>query len=330
VEPTLPAGRGRIGVETNEQALGRRIGVTLRASGLNETMTYAFAASDDQERLRMLFGEDQEAVELLNPIHAEQSVMRRSLVPGLLRAVAYNLNRGVVNVQLYEDGAVFTTREGRKLPKERMLISGVLTGSWSELSWNDPAVPLDFFDGKGIIENLTRELAISKLRFKACSAEEAPWLQPGRAAEVFAGSAKIGWLGEIHPLVAADFEIDVPVVVFELDKTALINAARPARDYKEVPLFPSIDLDLAIVVSEEVTAERVMQVIRNAAGNLLDDVRVFDVYRDADRLGAGKKSLAFSLRYQALDRTLTSEEVEKVHDKVLRKLEGATGAVLRQ
>ncbi|MCL2757612.1 MAG: phenylalanine--tRNA ligase subunit beta, partial [Coriobacteriia bacterium] len=271
-----------------------------------------------------------QAVELLNPMNAEQRFMRRSLIPGLLRSVTYNLSRGVTNVHLYEDGTVFTTTEGRKLPEERALISGILTGNWSEPSWNAPARPLGFFDGRGIVESLVRELAIDKLRFKALAADDAPWLQPGRAAEVFAGSLRLGWLGEIHPLVASDFDITAPVVAFELEKEALISAARPARDYQNVSPYPAMSLDMAVVVSDDVTAERVMQVITSAAGDLLEDLRLFDVYRDAARLGAGKKSLAFSLVYRANDRTLTTEEVEKIHGKVLRKVAGATGAELRQ
>jgi len=330
VEMTLPGGRGRIGLETAEQALSRRIGATLRALGLNETMTYAFASPDDQTRLRMPLPDYQQAVELLNPIHVEHSVLRRSLIPGLLRSVAYNLKHGVDQVHLYEHGTVFATAEGRKLPKERSLVAGVLTGSWNEPSWNDPAVALDFYDGKGVIENLARELAIAHLRFKEYAACEATWLQPGRAAEVYAGSVKLGWLGEVHPSVAAEFEIALPVVAFELDKELLARAARPARDYKDVSLYPAVDLDLALVVAEETTAERITGVITSAAGSLLEELRLFDVYRDIERFGAGKKSLAFTLIYRAPDRTLTIEEVEKVHEKVLRKVVAATGAELRQ
>ncbi|MDR2714459.1 MAG: phenylalanine--tRNA ligase subunit beta [Coriobacteriales bacterium] len=329
VEKTLPGGRGRIGLEAPEQALRKRIGASLRALGLNETMTYTFAAPDDQERLSMPLPEHQQPVELLNPMNVEQSVMRRSLMPGLLRSVAYNMSRGVENVQLYEDGTVYAASEGHKLPKERALISGVLCGSWAEASWNAPEQALDFFDGKGIVEGLARELALAKLRFKPLAAEDASWLQPGRAAEVYAGSLKLGWVGEIHPLVSAAFDIEAPVVAFELERAALLNAARPARDYKDVSPYPPVALDLAVVVAEDVTAERIIQTITSAAGNLLDEVRLFDVYRDDEKVGAGKKSLAFSLVYRAVDRTLTSEEVEKLHSKILRKVAASTGAELR-
>jgi phenylalanyl-tRNA synthetase beta chain len=139
----------------------------------------------------------------------------------------------------------------------------------------------------------------------------------------------LGWLGELHPLALEAFAVQGTVVAFELETKALLATARPARDFVPIPQFPAVQLDIAIVVSEETGAEKVCQVIRSAAGSLLEDVRLFDVYRDAQKLGEGRKSLALALQYRAADRTLTSDEVEKLHDKVLRKLSAATGGELR-
>ena len=331
ITPTLPGGRGRFGVRTPEQQRLTIINNTLRASGLNETMTYSFADPNELAQLRM----DAEAlglgepVELINPMSADMSVMRQSIIPGLLRSVAYNLSRGVANVQLYETGMVFSAAEGRKRPKERKRLAGVLVGAMDEPSWNTKPSLFDFFDGKGVIENLVRELAIDKVRYKALSADEAAFLQPGRAAQVLAGGTVLGWLGEIHPEACAAYDIDAPVVAFELDVDALVKAARPARDYVDVPTLPAVNMDLAFVVDEDVTSERMEQVMRSAGGNLLESVRLFDVYRDEKRLGVGKKSLAFALVWRAQDRTLTGEEVEKAAEKLVKKVSGATGAVVR-
>jgi len=331
VTPTLPGGRGRIGERTVEQQRTQLIGEALRASGLNETMTYAFVAPTDLDslHLHMPLEVHQQAVELINPMNSEQSVMRRSIIPGLLRSVAYNQSRGTANVHLYETGTVFFAAEGRKQPRERTMVAGIMAGSWTQASWNTPATPLDFFDGKGVIQNLLRELNIAKPRFKALDASAAPWLQPGRAAAVMAGSVSLGWLGEIHPLAAQAFEAAAPVTAFELDLKALLAAAQPARPYHDVPSYPSVDLDLALVVDEDVTAERITQAITSAAGPLLDTVHLFDVFRDAHKIGPGKKSLALSLTYRAPDRTLTLEEVEKIHAKVIKKATAATNAEIR-
>ncbi len=329
IEPTLPGGRKRVGTRTDEQQTRRLVNDTLRASGMNETMTYSFAEPGDIERLRLPAEGLGQAVELLNPLNADQSVMRQSIIPGLLRSVAYNQSRGVKNIQLYEIGTVFFAAEGRKKAKERQRLAGVLAGAMDEAAWNRPAVPFDFFDGKGVLENLARELALPKVRFRALTAEEAPQLQPGRAAEMMANGAVVGWVGEIHPLVAEAFGAQAPIVAFELDLDALVRAAQPARPYVDVPTFPAVTVDQAFVVGEDVSHEKMMQVMTSAGGKLLEGVALFDVYRDDERVGVGKKSMAYSLTYRAADRTLTSEEVEKAHGKLVTKVEKATGAEVR-
>ena len=120
----------------------------------------------------------------------------------------------------------------------------------SDPSWNQASVAFDFFDGKGVIENLMRELALAKPRFKALSAEEAPHLQPGRAAQVLDGGTVLGWIGEIHPLACDAYDVQAPVVAFELDLDALIKCARPARDFEDVQVLPEVTMDVAFVVDE--------------------------------------------------------------------------------
>ena len=325
IESTLPSGSGRLGELTRDQRWRERIGATLRACGLNETMTYSFADPADMERLRDELPADEVPVELLNPMSGEHAVMRRSLLPGLLRSVSYNQNRGTSDVHLYEIGSVFRTLMGRKQPKERGSVAGVLAGSWHPAGWNDPAVPLDFFDGKGVLEALVAQLGVARFKVRPANL---PFLQPGRAAEVLIGGEVVGWLGEVHPLVLETFETEAPVTAFELELPPIIRSARDAKAFTDVPRFPAVELDLAIVVAEDVTAERVEQSIRSAGGKLLDTVRLFDVYRGTG-VEAGKKSMAFALSYQALDRTLTAEEVESTHERLVRKVTAAVGGELR-
>lgn len=325
VQATLPSGRGRAGGLTHEQRWRERIGATLRATGLNETMTYAFADPGDAEKSEMPLAEGELFVELLNPMSVEQAVLRRSLLPGLLKSVSYNQRRGVSDVHLYEMGSVFVTSEGRKQPKERVMAGAVMTGNWKPSSWNDASVPLDFFDGKGVIETLAADLAVD--RFKVRPADS-PWLQPGRAAEILVGGEVVGWLGEVHPLVCERFECDWPVVAFQLDVDRLTRYARDARPFTEPPRYPGVELDLAIIVPEDVAAERLEQTVRSAGGKLLEAVRLFDVYRGAN-IGEGRKSMAMKLVYRAADRTLTADEVDAAHAKLVRKVAGALGGELR-
>lgn len=329
IPSTLPGGPGRVGIKTEAQRTMDKINNTLRACGLNETMTYSFADPHELEQLRMPTEGMGIPVELLNPLNAEQSVMRQSIIPGLMRSISYNQSRGVHNIQLYETGVVFFGAEGKKKPKERNRLAAVMAGAMNNPAWNKESVAFDFFDGKGVIESLMRELALAKPRFKALSAEEAPHLQPGRAAQVLDGGTVLGWIGEIHPLACETYEVQAPVVAFELDLDALIKCARPARDYVDVPVFPAVTMDVAFVVDEEVTHEQLLRCITSAGGKLLDTAQLFDVYRDEERLGAGKKSMAYALEYRAADRTLTTEEVDKQHARLIKKVCGATGAEVR-
>ncbi|MEA5019929.1 MAG: phenylalanine--tRNA ligase subunit beta [Gordonibacter sp.] len=329
VPSTLPGGRGRVGTRSDAEHVLDIVNNTMRSCGLNETMTYSFAEPEDLSRLRMAPEGLGEPVELINPLNADQSVMRQSIIPGLLRNVAYNQSRGVKNVQLYETGAVFFAAEGRKQPKERRRLAAVMAGALRDGGWNEQMQAFDFFDGKGAVENLARELALPKLRFKALSAEEAPHVQPGRGAQVLSGGTVLGWVGELHPLAVDAYQADAPVVAFELDVDALVKAARPARDYVDVPTFPAVSMDVAFVVDEGVTHEKLVQCMSSAGGKLLEEVRLFDVYRDDQRIGAGKKSMAYALTYRAVDRTLTGEEVDKAHERLVKKVCGATGAEVR-
>ena len=329
IASSLPGGPGRVGTRSEEERKLDVVNRTLRACGLNETMTYSFAHPDDLARLRMSEEGLGDAVELINPMNADQSVLRRSVIPGLLGSVAHNQAHGVKNIQLYEIGSTFHAAEGRQLPKERKRVAGVLAGAMGEAGWNATPQPFDFFDGKGVVESLARELALPKFRVKPLSAEEAPHLQPGRAAQVLSGGTVLGWVGEVHPLAVAAFDVNGPVVAFELDLSALVKSSQPARPYVDVPQFPAVSVDVAFVVDEGVTHERLEQCMGSAGGKLLEGARLFDVYRDEERLGAGKKSMAYALTYRAADRTLTSEEVDKAHEKLVKKVCAATGAEVR-
>ena len=233
------------------------------------------------------------------------------------------------NVALYEQGRVFFGHEKRTLPDEPRYVAGVLCGAWGLDGWNERHQPLDFFDAKGVVERLLAALRITKVRFKVADASEYPWLQPGRAAEVYAGGELLGWVGNVHPTSLANFGIDEDVVAFELSEAHLLRLAARELPYQDVPTLPAITHDLAIVVDEDVTCEMLTQRITSAGGKLLESARLFDVYRDPVRVGLGKKSMAFQLTYRANDHTLTSEEVERAHEKLVKKVCRSTGGEVR-
>ena len=329
VEATIPAAKNHIGGLTHEQQLTRKVGQILRACGLNETTTFGFAAPGDLEKIHMSADGRGVPVVLMNPLVAEQTEMRRSLLPGLLQSVAYNEAHGTTNVHLYEIGTLFHGRENASLPRETQSVAGVLAGSWTDQTWNNTVDKLRFFAGKGIVEELLEQLRVPKVRFRVAEGEGYDFLQPGRAAEVLSGGTVLGWVGEIHPEAREAMDIDQIVVAFELDLDKLIKGAHNQENYHEFSPFPAVQHDLAIVVPDEVTCEDLLQRITSAGGKLLESVRLFDVYRDPIRVGVGKKSMAFSLTYRSNDHTLTSDEVERAHGKIVTKLCKATGGEVR-
>ena len=329
VEATIPAAKNHIGGLTHEQQLTRKVGQILRACGLNETTTFGFAAPGDLEKIHMSADGRGVPVVLMNPLVAEQTEMRRSLLPSLLQSVAYNEAHGTTNVHLYEIGTLFHGRENASLPRETQSVAGVLAGSWTDQTWNNTVDKLRFFAGKGIVEELLEQLRVPKVRFRVAEGEGYDFLQPGRAAEVLSGGNVLGWVGEIHPEAREAMDIDQIVVAFELDLDKLIKGAHNQENYHEFSPFPAVQHDLAIVVPDEVTCEDLLQRITSAGGKLLESVRLFDVYRDPVRVGIGKKSMAFSLTYRSDDHTLTSDEVERAHSKIVTKVCKATGGEVR-
>jgi phenylalanyl-tRNA synthetase beta chain len=330
VEATLPGGRGRIGRISPDEEVKTIVGRALRAEGLSETLTYAFARPDDLANLRMPLPEGVIDLEVLNPIVAGESVLRQSLVPNLLKSITYNQNHGVDRVALYEIGRVFQVRPGKKLPKERPLCAGVLCGQATEVVWRHPARTFSFFDAKAACESVLDSLGIERPIFAPQAAEEAPWLQPGQAASISKqGGPVFGWVGQVHPLAARAFGCEGAVYAFELDLAALQKARRDLRAVRDIPDYPAVNLDLAVVVDEDVHYSQLAQTIYNSGGKLLRELHLFDVYADPQKLGERKKSLAFNLAFGASDHTLTAEDAEAALARIVKQLQKQFQAELR-
>lgn len=297
----------------------------LADQGMNEAITYSLSSAEAEANLKL----GGESVALLNPLSPERSVMRRSLLPGLLAVAQKNLE-AADSVALFELGFVYLPT-GEKLPAEPRKLAIVLSGRRGSAAWDDPqgAAPAkyDFYDLKGVVEGLVGDLHLTEVSFTATNA--VPWLHPMRAAELRLNGAAVGAFGELHPKVAQAFLLgDRAVQVAELDLEAVL-AAVPARyGYKPFSTFPPAKRDVAVVVADATPADAVMAEIRAAGGELLTDASLFDVYRGAG-LPDGTKSLAFALTYQAPDRTLGEKEIAKAHEKVEARLREALQAQIR-
>jgi phenylalanyl-tRNA synthetase beta chain len=299
---TLPPRHGASGRLTAEQRLRRRVSDALAAQGLHETVGWSFAASEQAERLRI--GE-RPFVALANPMSREQARMRTVLIGGLLDVMRRNRSRGVGAIRLFEAGAVYLPSE-QILPREPYRIAAVLTGPVRRPTWREQSPPpADFFTAKGVLAGLLDSLHAPWTLTPGASE---PYLNPGRAAEVQVAGQTAGWLGEIHPRVAAEWDFSDAVAGFEVDFATLAAGAQDPA-YRDVTSFPDVREDLAVIVPDSVTAAEVVATALSAGQPLLSAAEVFDVYRDAELFGAGNVSVALRLSFRAPDRTLTDEEV---------------------
>ncbi len=304
--------------------LEERVRDILVTCGLQEVMNYALTTV---EREAPLVGPNVEYVRLANPVTVERSVMRRSVLASVLESAASNL-RHVNGLRLFEIGFVYLPRPGQKLPDEPRRLALVMTGPRYAEFWDSTAKPamLDFFDLKGIVEALLAELHVPAAEYRLAKAS---WLHPGRSAEVRIGDDLIGCFGHLHPGLNEHFGLGRrEVLVAEFDLELLLAKVPERHAIEPIPEFPPIRQDIAVVLDESVPAAQVEAEIRAGGGELLRHVRLFDVYRGPN-LPEGKKSLAFALTFQALDRTLTDKEAAKVQQKIVGRLERLLGAKLR-
>jgi phenylalanyl-tRNA synthetase beta chain len=288
--------------------------------GYFEAITYSFI-----EPLRQaLFSPGAVSLTLSNPISAELATMRASLWPGLAAAVASNQRRQQPRVRLFEVGRKFLVDEARSTLHEVPVIAGIAAGSALPEQWGAPRTAVDFFDVRADVEALLRATgAADEFRFVA---GVHPALDPGQTAEIRRHDRHAGWIGRLHPEVERQVELTYSGIVFELELDVALAAAVP--HFQEVSRFPAVRRDLAIVVAEAVPVQKLLDCVQNAAGTVLRDTTVFDVYRGAG-IETGRKSVAIGLNLQDVSRTLTDDETDAVVARVVSDLERECSATIR-
>jgi len=302
-----PGGRLRAGVASERSVSTERIGATLAARGFQEIMTWSFVAADDLQRLAL----PGPAQPLANPLNRDMAVLRTSLLPGLLRTARANLRHQQPRLRLFETGHVFEPEaEHRRL--------GVLLAGQAEIdNWLRAPRPFDFFDLKGDIEQLCACLGHPAPALEI-SATARPWLHPGQSAQAWLDGRALGWLGHLHPAMAAALDLDVPVLVAELDLDVLGRRALPAHG--GLSRFPAVRRDLSLVAPGDVPAAQLRAVASGAAGALLERCIIFDIYQ-GEEIDADHKSVSIGLILRDVSRTLTDQEVDSVIARVVESLE---------
>ncbi len=318
----LPPQRGNPSLEREERI--RDILVTL---GLQEVITHRMSAPEIENRLLPKGAPALaiEYVELANPIAPEKRVMRRSLLASVLNVIERNA-RLSDSLVMFEIGPVFVPPDNDSdLPGEPRRLAIALSGRRYEQAWDAKlGVKLDFYDLKGIIAALMEALHLDVTYTPA----EHPSFHPGKCAAILLGDTSLGVFGELHPLVQENYDFSAPVVAAEFDLEAVLEAMKTAFDLKPVSEFPPVLEDIAVIVDENLPADRVEALIRQTGGKVLASVRLFDVFR-SEQIGAGKKSLAYALTYQSPDSTLTDKDAAQIRSKIVRRLEQEVGAKLR-
>lgn len=342
VLPPAPPGRGR----TEAQRLRRRVGLTLAGAGLVETISYPFVGEADWDRLDLPADDDRRtALRVVNPLNNEEPLLATTLLPGLLKALARNVGRGNTDVALFETSLVFAPTGDERapilgvdrrptdeewasiekaVPRQPMHLAIALTGHAEDAGWWGEGRAASWSDAIGVIRTLATELGVD---LEVASTTREPW-HPGRCAELRIGERVVGHAGELHPRVCKAYGVPPRSAVAEIDLDALLEHATAIVTGPAFSSYPVAKEDVALVVDASVPAAAVEAALREGAGELLESIRLFDVYT-GDQIGEGKKSLAYALRFRAPDRTLKEGEAAAARDAAVALAAERTGAVQR-
>ena len=311
----LISGETTQGGKTREQKIEDRAKEVLSSSGLYECITYSFVSPSDFDKINIPKDSGlRKVVKILNPLGEELSIMRTTLIPSMLDVLSHNYNKKNINGKFYEIGKVYWPKDDEKLPQEKsMLIIGMYGES-------------DFYDVKGKVELLLQNLGIKKYEF--IRETENQTFHFGKTASLIIKKKPVGILGEIHPDILERYGISEKVYICELDFDMIVSNCEIEKKFKQLPKYPSIERDMALLVSDDIMVSQIQNIIRQKGGNLIENIKLFDVYK-GKQIPDGKKSVAYSIVYRAEDRTLKDEEVNIVHNGVVKEIELKLGAQLR-
>jgi phenylalanyl-tRNA synthetase beta chain len=303
------------------RSLRERIQDILVGCGMQEVINYSLTSQDVLEKTKD-WGKFKKPVHLANPMSLDQEYLRLSLRGGILADFSANQRHGDKSIMLFEIGKVYLPEEGQ-LPCEIEFLAGILGGIKAGKSWLVDKEPADFFYAKGILETMFRHLGIEA----TFEAGQDVLLLPVKTAAVRVNGQDIGIIGELHPDVASAFDISSePVCLFEIEVEKLVPFLEKPRTFQSIPRYPTNDRDIALIVDAGLPSQKIRDIIQSYPQ--VCEVTLFDVYQ-GEQVPPGKKSLAFALRYQSMDKTLTDEEVDKLQQKIMARLQQEVGAVLR-
>lgn len=304
---------------TDRQYKTRMVKEVLEGAGLDQAITYSLVSKEDATAFSM---QQRQTIDLLMPMSEAHASLRQSLLPHLIEAASYNVARKNKDVKLFEIGNVFFVNGEGELPDQVEYLSGILTGDYVVNQWQGKKETVDFYLAKGVVDRVSEKL---NLEFSYRRAD-IDGLHPGRTAEILLENKVVGFIGELHPILAADNDLK-RTYVFELNFDALMAVSVGYINYQPIPRFPGMSRDIALEVDQNIPAADLLSTIHAHGGNILKDTLVFDVYQ-GEHLEKGKKSIAIRLNYLDTEETLTDERVSKVQAEIEAALI-EQGAVIR-
>ncbi|HDC2775572.1 TPA: phenylalanine--tRNA ligase subunit beta [Staphylococcus aureus] len=304
---------------TDRQYKTRMVKEVLEGAGLDQAITYSLVSKEDATAFAM---QQRQTIDLLMPMSEAHASLRQSLLPHLIEAASYNVARKNKDVKLFEIGNVFFANGEGELPDQVEYLSGILTGDYVVNQWQGKKETVDFYLAKGVVDRVSEKL---NLEFSYRRAD-IDGLHPGRTAEILLENKVVGFIGELHPTLAADNDLK-RTYVFELNFDALMAVSVGYINYQPIPRFPGMSRDIALEVDQNIPAADLLSTIHAHGGNILKDTLVFDVYQ-GEHLEKGKKSIAIRLNYLDTEETLTDERVSKVQAEIEAALI-EQGAVIR-
>lgn len=312
---------------TEDQVIRQRTKHILASLGFCEIVAYSFTSPRSIELLQLRKNDRRRRLlPLRNPLSEDQTVMRTSLVPGMLETAARNQRQNNFNLRLIELSKVFFPRGDEELPEERFNLCGLLSGVRRPVVWNQPAETVDFFDIKGAVEVLFMDLGITDVSWS--KTDLAPYLRPEAATRILLADEHLGDMGEVYPSVLEGFDLKGPVYLFDIDFELLMEKIVSVKKFKPLPRFPAINRDLAIVVPHSVAAQKVLDYLEEHRPQYAESITLFDQYR-GKQIAKDTKSLAFRITYRSPERSLTDPEVNEIHTEFSQKVIAAFKAQLR-
>ncbi len=318
IPATMPIARVVSDRPSRHQEIEKLVRELLVQNSMTEIINFSFTSADAAGKL-LLSDDDPRrvAIKLANPLVDEHSVMRTTLLPGLLETTAKNMSFRSLDLKLFEMRRVYFPGEGDNMPHEPLCVVGAISGSRDGDGWSRPQEAVDFYDAKGIVESLLESLEIGGVSWNSEQVES--YYHPGKSCSIFAGRDYIGSVGELHPTVQKNFGIEKTVFCFELNFEKLVKLSRTKKTITAPSRFPDSSRDIAMLVPDEVPASKIIDCVKAEKAKEIEQVQIFDVYCGAG-VPAGQRSIAIRIRYRSFERTLAEEEIVALHKRVVTNL----------